>query len=98
MREGITCFFRDLRRDRPWLGIAVGAVFFSVAAFLRWSLGGLPEGYGPMMFLPAILLAGLFGGIRIGVAVAVICMFTAWTWFFPPYGTFVLNLRETVVM
>ena len=98
MREGVAYIFRDLRRDRPWLGVAAGAVFFSLAAFLRWSLGGLAEGFGPMMFLPAILLAGLFGGIRIGVAVAVISMFTAWTWFFPPYGTFVLNLQEAVVM
>ncbi|MES2294387.1 MAG: ATP-binding protein [Pseudomonadota bacterium] len=73
-------------------------MFFALAAFLRWSLGGLAEGFGPMMFLPAILLAGLLGGIRIGVAAAIICMFTAWVWFFPPYGTFVLNLREVVVM
>jgi two-component sensor histidine kinase len=98
MHEGIAYIFRDLRRDRPWIGIAAGAVFFSIAGILRWSLGGLAEGFGPMMFLPAILLAGLFGGIRIGVAVSAICIFTAWTWFFPPYGTFVLNLRETIVL
>ena len=98
MREGIAHIFRDLRRDRPWLGIAIGAIFFSLAAFLRWSLGGLAEGFGPMMFLPAILLSGLFGGIRIGVTVTIICMFTAWTWFFPPYGTFILTLGEAVVL
>jgi two-component sensor histidine kinase len=96
MWEGITNSFRDLRSDRPWLGIAVGAMFFSLAALLRWSLGALAEGFGPMMFLPAILLAGLFGGIRIGVIVSVICIFTAWTWFFPPYGTFILTLGQAV--
>jgi two-component sensor histidine kinase len=98
MHEGIAYIFRDLRRDRPWLGISAGAVFFSIAGILRWSLGGLAEGFGPMMFLPAILLAGLFGGVAIGVAVSAVCMLTAWTWFFPPYGTFILNLREVVVM
>ena len=96
MREGVAHIFRDLRRDRPWVGIAVGAMFFSLAALLRWSLGELAEGFGPMMFLPAILLAGLFGGIRTGVTVSVICMFTAWTWFFPPYGTFILTAGEAV--
>jgi two-component sensor histidine kinase len=94
----IARIFRDLRRDRPWLGISAGAGFFLVAGLLRWSLGGLAEGFGPMMFLPAILLAGLFGGIRIGVAVSIICILTAWTWFFPPYGTFVLNLQEVTVL
>ena len=98
MWHGIAHVLGDLRRDRPWLGIGAGALFFSLAAFLRWSLGGLAEGFGPMMFLPAILLAGLFGGIRTGIAVSVICIFTAWTWFFPPYGTFVLNLRESIVL
>jgi two-component system, sensor histidine kinase PdtaS len=96
--QGLAPIFRDLRRDRPWLGIGAGALLFLIAGVLRWSLGGLAEGFGPMMFLPAILLAGLFGGVAIGVAVSAVCMLTAWTWFFPPYGTFILNLREVVVI
>jgi two-component sensor histidine kinase len=51
-----------------------------------------------MMFLPAILLAGLFGGVRIGIAFSAVCILVAWTWFFPPYGTFVLNFQETIVL
>jgi len=98
MLEGIAYIFRDLRRDRPWLGITAGLVFFLVGGVLRWSLGELAEGFGPMMFLPAILLAGLFGGIQIGMAVSADCILTAWTWFFPPYGTFVLNLQEIIVL
>jgi two-component sensor histidine kinase len=98
-----TNIFRRLRRDRPWLGLAAGATFFAIAAGLRWLLGELSEGFGPMpfgpmLFLPAIMLAGLFGGIRIGLGFAVVCVLIAWTWFFPPYGTFILGRREIITM
>ncbi|MGB7088601.1 MAG: histidine kinase dimerization/phosphoacceptor domain -containing protein [Methylovirgula sp.] len=91
-------FFRNLRRDRPWRGLAVGGVFIAVAGVLRWFLGGLSEGFGPMMFLPAILLAGLLGGIRVGVCVGIVSMLVAWVWFFPPYGTFTLGPRPAITM
>ena len=90
--------FRQLRRDRPWLGLAAGVLFFAIAAIVRWSLGGLTEGFGPMLLLPAILLAGLLGGIRVGLGVAAVCVLVAWTWFFAPYGTFVLKRSEQLAM
>jgi len=90
--------FRRLRRDRPWLGLAAGAAFFAIAAGLRWLLGGLAEGFGPMLFLPAIMLAGLFGGIRVALGFAAVCVLIAWTWFFPPYGTFTLEGHERITM
>jgi len=89
---------RPLPRDRPWVGIAVGAGLFGIAAVARWNLGGLAEGFGPMLLLPSILLAGLFGGIRVGLGVTVVCFLVAWTWFFPPYGTFVLGPSQTVTI
>jgi two-component sensor histidine kinase len=91
-------FFRRLPRDRPWLGLAAGAGFFALASALRWRLGGLSDGFGPMTFLPAILLAGLFGGIRIGLLVAGVCVLVAWVMFFPPYGTFVLARPHVITM
>src|SRR6185312_715215 len=78
---------RPLRRDRPWWGIAVGVILFGLALAARWTLGGLAEGFGPMLLLPSILLTGVLGGIRIGLATAAISLLVAWTWFFPPYGT-----------
>lgn len=51
-----------------------------------------------MLLLPAILLAGLIGGIRVGLAVAVVGLLVAWVGFFPPYGTFVLNAEYTVTV
>lgn len=90
--------FRKLPRDRPALGLAAGGAFFVLASVLRWLLGGISEGFGPMTFLPAILLAGLFGGIRIGIALAVLCTLVAWVMFFPPYGTFVLDTAQIITM
>lgn len=58
----------------------------------------MSEGFGPMTFLPAILLAGLFGGIRIGIAVAIFCAFVAWVMFYPPYGTFILATPHVISM
>jgi two-component sensor histidine kinase len=75
-----------------------GAAFFVMASVLRWFLGETSEGFGPMTFLPAILLAGLFGGIRIGLATAVICTLVAWIMFFPPYGTFTLATPHRISM
>ena len=90
--------FRKLPRDRPALGLAVGGAFFALASVLRWGLGGMSEGFGPMTFLPAILLAGLFGGIRIGLAVAAVCAAVAWVMFFPPHGTFYLATPHVITM
>jgi two-component sensor histidine kinase len=76
----------------------VGAGFFALASLLRWRFGGLSEGFGPMTFLPAILLAGLFGGIRIGMMVAGFCTLVAWVMFFPPYGAFTLATSHRITM
>ena len=94
----ISSAFRKLPRDRPALGLAAGSAFFVLASVLRWLLGGMGEGFGPMTFLPAILLAGLFGGIRIGVATTVVCTLVAWVMFFPPYGTFILARPHIITM
>jgi two-component sensor histidine kinase len=80
------------------LGLSLGAALFAVAAAGRYFLGDLSDGFEPITFLPAILLAGLFGGIRVGIAFFVVCMFTAWVWFFPPYGTFILTTHDATTM
>jgi two-component sensor histidine kinase len=89
---------RPLPRDRPLLGLAIGAAFFLLASVLRWLLGGISEGFGPMTFLPAILLAGLYGGIRIGLVVAATCFAVAWMLFFPPYGAVTLATPHQISM
>ncbi len=51
-----------------------------------------------MLLLPAILLAGLLGGIRVGVGAFVVCLLVAWTLFFPPYGSFDLEPQDAVTI
>jgi K+-sensing histidine kinase KdpD len=70
---------------------AVGA-----SIWLRYFAGGFSAGFAPITFLPTILLAGLFGGIWIGLAIFVISVSVAWVWFFPPYGTFNLSSRDAI--
>jgi len=88
----------QLPRNRPALGLAVGAAVFALAVLLRWRLGGLAEGLGPIALLPAILLAGLFGGVWVGSIVAAVAVAVGWVWFFPPYGTLILSPRHVVTM
>ena len=85
-------------QDRPWVGLGAGGAFFVLASLLRWLLGGVSEGFGPMTFLPAILLAGLFGGLQIAVLVMAVCTLVAWVMFFPPYGTFILATPHVITM
>ena len=91
-------WIRKLPGDRPLLGLVAGAAFFILASLFRWLFGGMSEGFGPMTFLPAILLAGLFGGVRIGLSVAAVCTIVAWVMFFPPYGTFTLATSHRITM
>ena len=93
-----SAFFQKLPRDRPALGIVAGFAFFTVTSWLRWMLGEVSEGFGPMALLPTILLAGLFGGIRVGIVFAAICTLVAWVFFFPPYGTFTLATGHKITM
>jgi K+-sensing histidine kinase KdpD len=85
-------------QDRPWLGLAAGGAFFVLASVSRWLLGGVSEGFGPMTFLPAVLLAGLFGGVQIAVLIMAVCTLVAWVMFFPPYGTFILATPHVISM
>ncbi|MGH6890441.1 MAG: sensor histidine kinase [Rhizomicrobium sp.] len=98
MASRVLHFFRPLRRDRPALGLLAGFLLIGLGALARWSLGDLSEGFGPMMLLPAILLSGVFGGVRTALGIAVVCLVVAWTWFFPPYGSFAIELRAVVTM
>lgn len=98
MASRIAYFFRPLRRDRPARGLLAGLLLIVLGALARWSLGDLSEGFGPMLLLPAILLSGVFGGVRTALGIAIVSLVVAWTWFFPPYGSFAIEFRAVVTM
>jgi hypothetical protein len=87
-----------LRNAQPRLGSAIGLALLLLAAGLRFVFGGLSQGFGPMTFLPAILLAGLVGGFRIGSMIAALSIVVGWGWFFPPYGTLILSSGDRISM
>jgi two-component sensor histidine kinase len=78
--------------------LTLGAALFAIAGLSRFVLGGLSEGFEPITFLPAMLLAGLVGGIYVGLGICLVCIVVAWVWFFPPYGTFVLVRHDAITM
>ena len=80
--------FRALPQDRPALGLAAAAGLFLLASGLHWLSGGISDGCRPMAFLPAILIAGLVGGIGIGLLVAALCTLLAWLLFLAPDRAF----------
>jgi len=90
--------FRRLRRDRPWLGLALGATLLTIAGISRVFFGGLSAGFEPITLLPAILVAGLIGGIFVGLGICLVSIMLAWVWFFPPYGTFVLGSHDAITL
>jgi two-component sensor histidine kinase len=51
-----------------------------------------------MTFLPAVLVGGLLGGIRVGLAITALSIVVGWSWFFPPYGTLVLTQSDGISM
>lgn len=89
---------RRLRHDRPWVGLTLGTALFGVAGILRLVVGEMSEGFEPIAFLPAILLAGLVGGIQVGLGIYVVSIMVTWVWFFPPYGTFVLVPHDATTL
>ncbi len=83
---------------RPRLGLLAGILLFSAGLSFHMVLGPLGEGLGPMTFLPAILISGVFGGIRIGLGIAALCMVVSWFWFMPPYASFSAAPREITTL
>jgi two-component sensor histidine kinase len=83
---------------RPRLGLLAGILLFFAGLSFHMVLGPLGEGLGPMTFLPAILLSGVFGGIRIGLGIAALCMIVSWFWFMPPYASFSAAPREITTL
>jgi hypothetical protein len=90
--------FRRLPRDRPLLGLALAALVFAIAGLARVAFGDPDQAFEPMALLPATLLGGVIGGMRIGVAIFVVCLLTAWIWFFPPNGTLILSHHDAVTV
>lgn len=78
---------RRIRRH-PSLGWIIGIGVFVVAAVVRSVLQPVLSGVPFITFFPAVVVAGLFGGTAVCVAVFLLSFFAAWFLFVPPFGSF----------
>lgn len=86
------------RRPLPFR-IALGVTLFAIATVLRHLAEGiLPQGFPFVTFFPAVLLATVFSGARIGIAVAIASGLTAWYLFIPPFRSLALTGGSVVAM
>jgi two-component sensor histidine kinase len=83
-------------RTNPWYGFAVGLVIFAFAFVLRYVPGWRLESVPFITLFPAILVAALLGGLRVGIMVALLSFFAGWYFFLPPYQTFSVRDPSTV--
>ena len=85
--------FERLRpiRSHAWLGYAAGLLIFAAGFLLRYLPGGMLESVPFITLFPAVLIAALIGGFRVGLLVAVLSFAVGWYFFLPPYNSWALE-------
>src|SRR6187397_2803892 len=79
----------------PWIvyGAALGAIL--IATFIRWAMGGLVHDRIPFTtYYPAIVVATLLGGFRLGILASILSAIVAWWMFMPPAFGFALDAAQ----
>ena len=71
-------------RGHPWLGFGAGLPVFAAGFLLRYVAGASLDAVPFITLFPAILVAALVGGLRVGLVVAVLSFFSGWYYFLPP--------------
>ena len=78
-------------RTHPWLGYTAGLGVFAAGFVLRYAAGGALDASPYITLFPAILVAALVGGLRVGLVVAVLSFFSGWYFFVPPAGSWAIR-------
>lgn len=79
-------------RARGWQVVVLGVCLWAAALALRFLADPfLPTGFPYVTFFPAVVLAGLLGGLGAGVACALLSGVSAWYFFMPPHWGFAVN-------
>jgi two-component sensor histidine kinase len=87
---------REIRHERPWLGLALGLLVLAIALLLRVALADVMENVPFITLLPAMLIAAMVGGLWVGSVVAILSGAAAWYWFIPPLDSFSLAWPDGV--
>lgn len=86
-------------RRRPRLSYITALAAFALALMVRFALNDvLPTGFPYLTFFPAVLLTAFFCGTGPGIATALLSILSAWYWFIPPFGSFVLDGQSTIAV
>jgi two-component sensor histidine kinase len=88
---------RKLRREHPWLALAMSLGVLAIALLIRLAMPKLMQGLPFITLLPAILIAALIGGLRVGIVITILGGAAAWYWFLPPFDSFELVWPEGVL-
>ena len=76
-----------LRRNARY-GFAAGLAIFAAGFLLGYARGAVLASVPFITLFPAILVAALVGGVRVGFIVAIISFFAGWFFFLPPRWSF----------
>jgi two-component sensor histidine kinase len=82
-------------RNHPWLSFAAGLAAFAAGFALRYAAGATLDAAPYITLFPAILVAALIGGLRVGLFVAVLSFFSGWYLFLPPAGSWEIRDGNT---
>ncbi len=75
-------------RATPWKGYATALAAVAVTVALCIAVGDVVEAVRFLLFLPAILIGTLLGGLGAGLAAVLSSAFAAWYLFIPAYHSF----------
>jgi two-component sensor histidine kinase len=83
----------------PTFRYAFAVLCFATALSVRFIFDEqLPPGFPFLTFFPAVLLAAVFSGMRLGIAVAIVSGLSSWFFFIPPGWSFHINSGSIVAM
>jgi two-component sensor histidine kinase len=87
LRVKVVSAIRHVRRDR-YLGWIISVIALGVCVAIRFYVNRYGDFLGSGALMPAIMIAGLFGGVAAGVTVFALSSFVLFFFFVPPYLTF----------
>jgi two-component sensor histidine kinase len=89
-------FARNIRQ-RGIAGWGVGVAAFVISLLLRIALHSYVDFPGYVGFIPAVLVATLFGGLSVGLAIFSTSLLSVWFFFVTPAGSFRIERTQDII-
>ncbi len=89
-------FARSIRQ-RGIAGWSIGVAAFVISLLLRIALHSYVDFPGYVGFIPAVLVATLFGGLSVGVAIFLASLLSVWFFFVNPAGSFRIEKTQDII-